>query len=115
MKTYDKAVEWMGVVLDIGKANGVYINGFKLYQILYDANEMMKKKTGMALFREEATIINKAWLRYDSIKEKMLGVVGPWPITIYDPSDVDVDLIQLNAIRKAMGLAVVRADLEEGE
>ena len=113
MKTYDKAVEWMGVVLDIGKANGVYLNGFKLYKILYDANEIIKKKTGMALFREEVTIINNAWLRYESIKEKMRGLVGVWPIYTYDPGNIDVDLIQLNAIRKAMGLPVVRADLEE--
>ena len=109
MKTYDAAVEWVGFVVDLGRANDIYINLYKLYDILFKANETMKK-IGVPLFREEPVEYGQMVI-FKSVKEKFYGF-GACPITMYDPWKHDVDLIQVNAIRKAMGLAVVRADFE---
>lgn len=109
MRTYNKAVEWVGFVIELGRANGIYINLYKLCDILFKANEVMKK-IGVPLFREEPTPFGQMVI-FESVKEQFYGF-RTCPITIYDPWKHDVDLIQVNAIRKAMGLAVVRADFE---
>lgn len=43
MKTYEKAIDWIGFVIDLGRINGIYINIYKAYDILFKANETMKK------------------------------------------------------------------------
>lgn len=112
MKTYDKAIDWVGFVIDLGKANDIYINLYKLYDIMFKANATMEK-IGVPLFREEPIYLGKM-VNYKSIREQYYGFAA-CPITMYEPCKYEVDLIQVNAIRKAMGLPVVHADLEEGE
>ena len=110
MKTHEKAVEWMGLVLDLGKANGMYLNVYTVYEVLFYANETMKKLTGMPLFREEPTSGPAShFVIYDSVKRES-GAYGACPVTCYEPCTFNVDLIQINAIRKAMKLPLVHAD-----
>ena len=104
MRIHEKAVEWVGFVIDLGRINHIYINLYKAYDILFKANETMKK-IGVPLFREEPAYCGQL-VYYKSIKEEFYGF-GGCPITMYEHYDFDVDLIQVNAIRQAMGLDTV--------
>lgn len=111
MKTYNKASDWMALLIDLAEANGIYLPSVKLYEILYNANEIMKKATGMPLFKEKP-VIHSHWVSYDSVQNALHGVVGPCPVTIYEPNNLKVYLIQVNALRKALKLPVINASFE---
>lgn len=111
MKTYEKASDWLALLIDLAEANGIYLPSVKVYEILHNANEIMRKATGMPLFKEEP-VIHSHWVSYNSVEDVLHGVVGPCPVTIYEPNTLKVDLIQVNALRKALKLPAINANFE---
>lgn len=111
MRTYEKASDWFGLVLRIALNKNRYLTGFQICNILYKANRIMEDETGILLFNESESK-QDSYLWYESIDEMSHGVLGLRNLSL-SPTvlfTIDCDLIQLNAIRKAMNLPVIHSD-----